>query len=484
MNDIKTILVPLANPRTAEGLLRLAATFAASDDCKIIALHVLVGNLDHESEWLDEIEPVIHKLQEKGVPLEFQTQNAISVSRGILDAAGESGADLIVLGIKKSVRGHVELGTVVQNILATAPGKVLVHRPTHSDEPPVRIVVPVDGTPQSKSAARVGSTLARHHGVNMTAIHAQTNDHPRWAGLGRIEESVEDVHVEVDVKRQLVTASDPASGILARLDDNDLLVLGYTPRSAFERWLFGNFPRTMLDRAPCPTILVSPYEANGHIENQLRRYLSRFHFRLTPDEQEDMQRIAFELSAVNLDFMVLIAIAATLASLGLLADNATIIIGAMLVAPLMQPSIAIAAGVATRHFALVRRGFGTLLTGIPVAIFIAIICNTLVQNILPTTQMLALSRPTMLDILIAFASGLMGAYATVRKDISTVLAGVAIAVSLTPPLCALGLFLAIGRPEQAAGAGLMFLVNIICVILAAWLVLVLVGMRPVPSDDD
>ena len=484
MSDIKVILVPLANPNTAEGLLRLAWAFAESEACKIIALHVLVGNLDHESEWLDEIEPVIHRLQEKGAPVEFQTQNAISISRGILDAAGESGTDLIVLGIKKSVRGHVELGTVVQNILATAPSKVLVHRPIHSDEPPMRIVVPVDGSPQAKSAARVGAALAHHHGVSMTAIHAQTDDHPRWAGLGRIEESVEDIPSEVSVKRQLVTASDPASGILARLDDNDLLVLGYTPRSAFERWLFGNFPRTMLDKAPCPTVLVSPYEANGRLENQLRRYLSRFHFRLTPDEQEDMRRMAYELSAVNLDFMVLIAIAATLASLGLLADNTTIIIGAMLVAPLMQPSIAIAAGIATRHFALVRRGFGTLLTGIPVAILIAIICNTLVQNVLPTTQMLALSRPTTIDVLIAFASGFMGAYATVRKDISTVLAGVAIAVSLTPPLCALGLFLAIGRSEQAMGAGLTFLANVVCVVLAAWLVFILVGMRAMPDQHD
>jgi uncharacterized hydrophobic protein (TIGR00271 family) len=484
MDDIKVILVPLANPDTAVGLLRLAWAFAESEDCKIIALHVLQGDLDHVSESLDDLEPVIDKLQEEGAPIEFQSQNATNVARGILDTAGEFGADLIVLGVKKRVRGHIELGTVIENILTTASSKVVIYRQTHSDEPPARIVAPVDGTPQAKAAARMGALLAQYYRVEMTAIHAQTSDYPRWVGLGHIAESLEDVNNGVAVIRQLVTASDPASGILARLEDNDLLVLGYKPRSAFEQLLFGNFPRRMLDKAPCPTILISASHEVGLLESRIRRWLFRFHFRLTPDEQEDMQRLAYELSAVNLDFVVLIAIAATLASLGLLADNSTIIIGAMLVAPLMQPSIAIAIGIITRRIVIVRRGFGTLLAGIPVAILIAIICNILVHNVLPTTQMLALSRPTMLDTLIAFASGFMGAYATVRRDVSTVLAGVAIAVSLTPPLCALGLFLAIGRPEQAMGAGLTFLANVVCVVAAAWLVFVLVGMRPLPNDDD
>jgi uncharacterized membrane protein len=97
--------------------------------------------------------------------------------------------------------------------------------------------------------------------------------------------------------------------------------------------------------------------------------------------------------------------------------------------------------------------------------------------------MLARGNPTLVDIGIAFASGLAGAYATARKDIPAALAGVAIAAALVPPLCTVGLALAMRRSDLALGAGLLFVTNIVSISLAGWAVFFWLGMRPEVTDE-
>ncbi|MEZ4671230.1 MAG: TIGR00341 family protein [Anaerolineae bacterium] len=484
MNDEQIILVPVANPRTSETLIKLALMFASGEHSKVIALYVLLGNLDIESETLDALEPLVEKLRDEGHSIDLYTRKASNIARGILDAANEANATLVILGPKHRTRSHVVLGTIAENVLANAPCTVLIYSGIELSTQPKRIIVPVDGTPPARAACEIGWVLAQHHDIDLIAIHAQESYIPRWVGLGRIEVSLETLKQRDGIQRMLVTAGDPAAGILARLEDDDILVIGYSLVSLLERWLFGDFSRRILDEAQCPVILTVTASENGLTRPSFWRSLKRFQLKLTPAEQEDIQRQAYGLAALNLDYIVLIAIASMLAALGLLENSVAVIIGAMLVAPFMQPCIAFAIGLTGKQAPVMRRAFRTLLAGIPLALVVALICGLLVEDRFPTSEMLARGNWSHLDVMIAIASGMMGAYATARKDIPAALAGVAIAAALMPPLCTFGLSIASGYTALGVRAGLLFLTNIICIILAAAAVFLMIGLRPARGEED
>jgi uncharacterized hydrophobic protein (TIGR00271 family) len=150
----------------------------------------------------------------------------------------------------------------------------------------------------------------------------------------------------------------------------------------------------------------------------------------------------------------------------------------MLVAPLMQPLIALALGLATLNRDLLRRGIFTLILGISLALLVALMVGLLTPHAEITDEMRSRSVPTGLDFGVALASGVIGAYAMARKEISTALAGVAIAAALMPPLCTVALQFTLGNLHLSMEAALLFLANITGIVLTAWFVFVLFGIRP------
>ncbi|MBI1278791.1 MAG: DUF389 domain-containing protein [Anaerolineaceae bacterium] len=476
---VDRVIVPIANPDTAKELLKLASALVDPEEGDVIALFVLSGNLELETETLDRLEPLVEELAGEEKKIKLQTHRSSSIARGILDASRDTGSDLIILGAQRAENNQELLGIVVENVLAAISCPVLIYRPAFKEQETKRIVVPTDGTVPARTASAIGIQLARYFDIEIDAVYVQPGYRSRWEGLGHIEQSLEDIPGSAQVKRTLITAQNPAQGTLARLNDDDLLVVGYSARSEIERWLFGDFSRKMLMHARCAVILVSPTTPPAPLFNAARKSINRLILRLTPAEEEDIVRQAYDLSAANLDYLVLIAISALIASLGLLANSVAVIIGAMLVAPFMQPCIAFAVGMATNQIALVRRALLTLLVGIPLALGIAALTGLLVRGQPFTSEMIARGNPTLLDVMVAFASGVMGAYATARKDIPSALAGVAIAAALMPPLCTFGIGLTAGNVSLGLHAGLLFLTNIVCIGVIAWLVFYLVGLRPI-----
>jgi uncharacterized membrane protein len=92
-----------------------------------------------------------------------------------------------------------------------------------------------------------------------------------------------------------------------------------------------------------------------------------------------------------------------------------------------------------------------------------------------TPEILARTSPRLLDLVVALAAGAAGAFALGREDVSDALPGVAIAVSLVPPLAASGILLADGRPGLAGGAFLLFFTNFVAIVLAGVVVLAVMG---------
>jgi uncharacterized hydrophobic protein (TIGR00271 family) len=261
--------------------------------------------------------------------------------------------------------------------------------------------------------------------------------------------------------------------------------LGFSERSSLDRWIFGNVAQRMLAQAPGPVILAKRAIKEGlSPSQQLRqRVVTWVSPTLTPSERTEVVRQATELSQIGINFIVLMVVSSLLAAFGLLQNSAAVIIGAMLVAPLMSPLMGFSVGLLQGQLRLMRTAVLTVLIGILIGLGVAVVIGTTFPVEVPTAEMLARGEPSLLDMGIALASGVAGAYAMARKDIPSALAGVAIAAALVPPLCTVGLTLAFGEFSTASGAALLFLTNIVSISLAGAAVFAWLGIRPRRERD-
>lgn len=151
-------------------------------------------------------------------------------------------------------------------------------------------------------------------------------------------------------------------------------------------------------------------------------------------------------------FWVLLVLSAIIAGAGVIADSTATVIGAMIVAPLMTPILGTALSVILSVRRLIVVNFSLVIAGslIVVAIGFGLGLLTITpMNADTSSQISGRISPRLIDLLAALATGVVGAFATVRSDISDTLPGVAIAISLVPPLAVIGLTLESGRPDEA-----------------------------------
>ena len=198
---------------------------------------------------------------------------------------------------------------------------------------------------------------------------------------------------------------------------------------------------------------------------------------LTVDERKEILSQIRQSSTPGFDFFLLVVLSCAIATLGLVTNSAAVIIGAMLVAPLMSPIIGIGLASVIGDEKLLRNALVTLFLGALLAILLSFMM-TLINRFLPfvslqelPVEVLARTRPTPIDLIIALSGGLAAAYAMTRENLSAALPGVAIATALMPPLCTIGVGLALVRWDVAGGATLLFLTNTITIAFAAAIVL-------------
>ncbi|MEZ5127876.1 MAG: DUF389 domain-containing protein [Micropruina glycogenica] len=157
-------------------------------------------------------------------------------------------------------------------------------------------------------------------------------------------------------------------------------------------------------------------------------------------------------------FWVLIVLSTVIATAGVIADSTATVIGAMIVAPLLTPILGTALSVVLAQRRLIVVNLGMVIAGALSVVVIAHLLGLTNQTPLvadTNSQIAARVGPRLIDLMAALATGVVGAFAMVRADISDTLPGVAIAISLVPSLAVVGLTLESGAPEQALGALLL-----------------------------
>lgn len=178
-------------------------------------------------------------------------------------------------------------------------------------------------------------------------------------------------------------------------------------------------------------------------------------------------------------FWMLLVLAGVIASAGVVGDSTATVIGAMIVAPLMTPILGIVLAIVLADRDNLARSVLLVLAGAAAVIAIAWLLGTFVRIPvldLTNSQVAARVTPRIIDLLAALATGAVGAVALCRSDISDTLPGVAIAISLVPPLAVVGLTLESGSSEQAAGALLLFGTNVAAILASGIAVMTLYGV--------
>lgn len=185
-----------------------------------------------------------------------------------------------------------------------------------------------------------------------------------------------------------------------------------------------------------------------------------------------------ENAEVSSTYLILMVLSTLLASFGLYANSAPVIIGAMILAPLMAPIISLAMAFARQDEKLLLSSVKTLMIGLAVAMGFAMVLSFVLPLQIETAEISARLRPTLLDLGVAIISGIAGAYASARAQVAKSLAGVAIAVALVPPLAVTGIGLGWFEWHIALGALLLFLTNLAGIVFAAACTFLLMGFAP------
>lgn len=203
--------------------------------------------------------------------------------------------------------------------------------------------------------------------------------------------------------------------------------------------------------------------------------------RISPEAKPRVYRTVFDAAEVlSLNYGLELILSAGIATLGLVLNSPAVVIGAMLVSPLMGPILAAGLSLAASDLYLgVKSLAGVILSILAATAFSAGIVWLLPFHV-PTSEILARTQPNVLDLGVAILSGLAGSIVICRGGEGggvTAMPGVAIAVALMPPLCAVGFGIGAGFDWQIiGGAGLLFLTNLVAITASAFVVFYIVRM--------
>ncbi len=428
------------------------------------------------------------------VPIAIKILQNHSAENAILKYTRQSAADLLVVGWKGySSQQRYLFGDKLDYLLFRAPCDLIVVnaapnlvQKTCPAGAPLKILVPTSGGPNTPLAMDLALTMTTDCRVTALYITHHAKDRARATERGEwLTEFVEPWRNRPNLDTKIIQADDVVQGILTTAKDYDITMLGASNQSIFNQLMFGAFPQKIAAEYPGTTIIAKRVE--GRVDSFLRHIWWRItHIipQLTFEERVDVYKQVRRGARPKIDFFMMIGLAAGIAAFGLLLNSPAVIIGAMLVAPLMAAIMGIGLGLIQADIKLLRLAVSATLKGILLAIAVGVIIGLLAKYFLPvaepTPEILGRTQPNLFDLGVALISGLAGAYALSRKEMSSSLPGVAIAAALVPPLVTVGIGLAWLNhgPQIAQGSLVLFMTNLISIIAASGFVFFMLGFRP------
>ena len=194
-----------------------------------------------------------------------------------------------------------------------------------------------------------------------------------------------------------------------------------------------------------------------------------------PTSVAALNRVLWRGAVPSGSFYLMLSLSTAISTFGLIDNNAAAIIGAMIIVPLIRPTIGIAYAMVMANRRLLRQSGLTATTGIMVAVIIAFLIASLVGSRTLNPEIISRTNPTLIDLGIALGAGIAAAFAYTRQSVADTLPGTAVALALVPPLGVIGIGLATWHIALIKGASILFLTNFVGIIFSGSLVFLFQG---------
>jgi uncharacterized hydrophobic protein (TIGR00341 family) len=192
---------------------------------------------------------------------------------------------------------------------------------------------------------------------------------------------------------------------------------------------------------------------------------------LTQKEKDEAIEKIIDFSCPKKSFFLMTTISSILCTIGIMSNNASVIIGAMLVAPLLSPILAIALGISLADYRLIFRSIKVVAKASLYAVGFSFLAAFLLDK--PTElnhEMLLRSFISLEMVIVALLAGTAASLSIIKKDLQQYLAGTAIAVALIPPLSMSAVALRMLEIQIFYNAAMIFLFNLVGIILSSLMV--------------
>ncbi|MFP8954668.1 universal stress protein [Natrialbaceae archaeon A-arb3/5] len=279
------LLVPVANPETADRLLETATDLASDRDLEILVLNVVTVPMQlplkqaSESLDVDENEAVVNyaveQAQEGGVEATGRIRFGRDVANSVCNVADEADAAAILLGWRgRPQRRDIVLGSYIDEVLAEASCDVLVKRIDRDYVDISSVLVPVAGGPNTAFAASVAGSLARVHDARVELLTVVSDrDEAHVADARDLLTKTSPELGAVESVEETVREGEVLETIVDRAADHDMTVIGAADEGLLRRVLVGDLPETIGREVDSSVIMAKRHQ--GVSETLLRRVRDR-----------------------------------------------------------------------------------------------------------------------------------------------------------------------------------------------------------------
>lgn len=307
------------------------------------------------------------------------------------------------------------------------------------------------------------------------AIDVWHNENKKW--FGKRENPRETTRILIDVRNQ----QDLMDALTRAVQNNDDWRIMLIPVEA-------TMPKPMdlNQEKKKEHIEEQKSKGNGGLIHQIKCHVDAwfkfFNMRSMLQGSVTREELLSEMEAggkLNFDFLLLVFLSSIVAGIGLIQSDVAIIIGAMVIAPLLGPNLALSFGAALGNRELISKAIVTNIFGVSFTLLISIIAGLFIadSSLTASTELMNRTNVSYASIALALAAG-GAAVLSLTTGVSSALVGVMVAVALMPPAVVLGLTIGNTQWDLAFGTSLLLATNIVCINLAALTVFRLKGIKP------
>lgn len=162
-------------------------------------------------------------------------------------------------------------------------------------------------------------------------------------------------------------------------------------------------------------------------------------FSVSQSDRKDFCENIIASSAPRYDFYFMVILSTIIVSFGIIKDNIVLVIGGMLVTPLLSPILAISLGLVIRNLRVLLRSVKIFIIALLLAILVSYLTSLLIDFNVNSVELLSLMEASWHTLILAIVAGIAASFAWIKPNLNNTLPGIAITVTLIPPLTAIGL---------------------------------------------